>query len=75
MMSALREEKREALEAVVAMHNQSLAAFREDLNAQTSLHEKLKEEALLVVHKELEAERCAPVLPAGCSCRVGSRID
>lgn len=34
LISALKKEKKEALEAVISLHNQSLKAFREDLNMQ-----------------------------------------
>ena len=57
LLAALKEEKRQACEAVVAMHNASLAAFKDDLAAQAAEAAALKEEAIGSLQAEMAAER------------------
>ena len=57
ILAALKEEKRQGLEAVVAMHNTSLTAFREDLAEHAREASELKDAALQQVRNDLQAER------------------
>lgn len=57
LIAALKEEKRQGLEAVVAMHNTSLAAFKEDLALHASEAKKLQAEAVEQIKEDVEHER------------------
>jgi len=57
MLAALREEKRQALDAIVSMHNASLTAFKDDLGAHAAEANALKQESLELLQSEMASER------------------
>ena len=57
LIAALKEEKRQGLEAVVAMHNTSLVAFKDDLAAHAAEAKKLQAETAEAMKADAEHER------------------
>ena len=57
LLAALREEKRQGMDAVVSMHNTSLTAFKEDLAAHAAESAALKDAAVRQLKDDLASER------------------
>ena len=57
VIGGLRDEKKQALEAIIEMHNTTLVSFKEDLQAQATRASEEREQALAAMQAEMAMER------------------
>ena len=57
VIGGLRDEKKQALEAIIEMHNTTLVSFKEDLQAQATRASEEREQALAAMEAQMATER------------------